>query len=164
MPKDFDVVVRGFPAVKKAIGLLQGKPLHEAIQRGAIKAAEYARSLIMEYPGPSHQPVKWASEKQRTWYFANRAKAGVPMKYTRISDPWSQKLKHSWVVEETGEAAAVLRTPVTYAPFVQCKELQQPMHKATGWITDEEVLQRLADENIVEELIGAEIESMLEAA
>ena len=160
--KDFDIKILGLPAVQAAVGLLQGKPLHKAMQRGAFKAAEYGRNLIMQYPGPSHSPVKWASEKQRVWYFANRAKAGLSPEYKRISDAWSQKLKHSWTVEEVDEASAAIRTKVSYAGFVQCKEIQQPMHAATGWITDEDVLQQLADEGIAEEMIGAEVEDMLE--
>ena len=157
------ITVIGLKAVQYSVALLQGTSLHGAIQRGTMKAAEYGRGLIMQYPGPPKQPVKWASRKQQLWYFANRAKAGLPIKYTRISDPWSQKLKHSWVVEESGDTSALLRTPVTYAGYVQAKEVQQPMHAATGWITDEDVIQQLSDEGVVENLVGAEIDVMLRA-
>lgn len=90
---------------------------------------------IAKYPGRSHSPVIWQSEKQRRYYFAMRREQGLPAKYTRGSDPGSQRLGASWTVERKGRLEWTVGTRVTYARFVQSRAAQQRQHSATGWKT-----------------------------
>lgn len=119
----------------------------EVIPAATRAIAEALKGYLAKYPGPSHSPVKWASMRQKVAYFAMRRKAGLPAKYTRNSDPMSQRLGPSWATENRG-MDAVVGTRVKYAPWVQGSKQQQPMHKATGWITDEQAIQKAAEEQV----------------
>ena len=99
---------------------------------------ETVREQIARYPGPVHKPIIWASTKQRAWYFANRRGMGP---YVRQSDSWSQRLGPSWATENRG-LGAVVGTRVTYAPWVQSAEKQTKQMAATGWVTDEQAVER----------------------
>ena len=67
-------------------------------------AAESLRNRIAVYPGKSHSPVIWASEKSHRYYFAMRRQSGLPPNYTRNSDPMSQRLGPGWAVRKQGQA------------------------------------------------------------
>ena len=86
---------------------------------------------------------------------------GLSLPYKRLSDPMSQKLKHSWEVRKYGNASAIVGTRVTYAPKVQSERLQHPQHEATGWITDAEAVDKVDKSGIVGKHVRAEIASML---
>jgi len=111
--------------------------------------AEALKGIISRYPGPVHKPIQWASPAQRTAYIAQRRAAGLGP-YRRQSDPFSQRLGPSWATQNRGNDA-VVGTRVTYAPWVQDSKRQQPMHKATGWITDAEAIQKGQEQHIERE-------------
>ena len=56
-----------------------------------------------------------------------------------------------------GDLGALVRTRVSYAPWVQSDEFQQPMHAATGWTTDKQATDDVqhsgAVEKVVEDLV-----------
>lgn len=158
-----EVTITGMENVQRLMQRLKGAALSKALQTASRKLAEQARSTMMRYPGPPSHPIKWASNKQKRYYFAMRRKAGLPMEYTRTSDPMSQKLRHSWVVEKYGDTGAVVGTRVTYAAFVQSAALQQPMHAATGWGTDKEAIEDLEKKNLIERVVMAELKSAIQA-
>jgi hypothetical protein len=118
--------------------------------------AEELRDKIAKEPGPVSRPIQWASRKQKIWYIAARRAAGLGP-YVRNSDPWSQRLGPSWATANRG-IDAVVGTHVTYAPWVQSEAKQQPMHKATGWVTDEQAIEEVqkskAAERIMEEVLS----------
>ena len=61
----------------------------------------------------------------------------------------SQALGRSWNVQVKGVGTgvkAIIGTPVTYAPFVQSRERQVWFHKARGWQTIEDALDKKRDE------------------
>jgi hypothetical protein len=110
--------------------------------------AETLRGYLAKYPGPVKRPVQWASERQRRWYLGARRAAGLGP-YVRQSDTWSERLGPSWATENRGQDA-IVGTRVSYAPWVQNAEKQQPMHANTGWITDEQAIDRAQRENIAQ--------------
>jgi len=153
-----EVEVVGLDKLIAELERIGGGGLARAIQRATFKIGTHTKSLLMRYPGPPHHPVKWASDKQRRWWFASRRKAGLPPDYTRISDPWSQRLKDKWVVQQVGLGASVW-TPVTYAGYVMSAEKQTPQHKATGWQTDADVVAEVEKSGVVEAVFEGELEA-----
>lgn len=115
----------------------------QALDATVHAAAESLRNRIAVYPGPSHQPVIWRHPGERIEYFAKRRRAGLPAKYTRQSDPMSQRLGPSWTARRTGQALYIVGTRVTYAADVQSAAKQHPQHKATGWKTDVQAVAEL---------------------
>jgi hypothetical protein len=160
---NLSIEIRGLDKIVAKFGK-GADPIIKALTRGI---AEDIRARMAKYPGPVKYPIKWASPAQRRAYFAKRRaprfeseadygdaeKAkGLPLKYTRQSDDWSERLGPSWATENRG-LDAVVGTRVSYAPWVQSKERQQPMHAATGWITDEDAVQAAIDENVPEKTL-----------
>ncbi|MCK9357632.1 MAG: hypothetical protein M0R22_10910 [Dehalococcoidia bacterium] len=143
-----------------------GAGARPVIRRVTRAVAEQVLGTIAQYPGPVHHPIQWTSAKQRAAYFAKRRKAGLPMGYTRGSDSWSQKLGPSastvhsatqigdWKLDQRGDLEAVVGTGVTYAPWVQSAAQQQPMHKASNWITDERAIARVEQSGAIERIIA----------
>lgn len=122
---------------------LDPKQYDRALDATVLAAAESLRRRIAVYPGPSHQPVIWASEKSRRFYFAMRRQGGLPPGYTRQSDPMSQRLGPGWAVRKVGQAVYIVGNKSTYASWVQSAASQQAQHKATGWKTDEQAVDEL---------------------
>jgi hypothetical protein len=156
MPKTFN----SFEELSRALDKMDETVL-KGIKRGAFKIGEHAKNKLMRYPGRPSYPIKWASKKQRSWYFASRRAAGLDIRYTRKSDPWSQRLQQSWSVEKTTDGA-IVGSRATYAPFVQSSELQEPMHEATGWRTDAQAVEEIDKSGLIMRTIQAEIHSILE--
>ena len=111
-------------------------PLEPVLSDITFAAGELVRSEMAVYPGPAHKPVIWASLKQRRYYFWLRRSRGLPLQYTRNSDPMSQRLGPGWTVSHLGQTDALASNKATYGPFVQDALRQTAQHKATGWITD----------------------------
>jgi hypothetical protein len=139
MTVSLHIKVEGLDALKRKLGA----DWHKPIQDGAVAVGQELRNVVAQYPGPSSQPVEWASEKQRRWWFASRRKANLPFKYTRNSDAWSQRLGPSWTVRPEGQTNAVVGTKATYGPWVQSHAQQTAQHKATGWKTDKEAVEEV---------------------
>lgn len=138
-----------------------GVDLKPALKAATFAVGEHLRGKIAKYPGPSSSPVKWSSLKQKRWYFAMRAAAGLPLKYTRQSDPGSQRLGPSWATEHYGETDAKVGTHATYAKWVQSSEMQWGQHKATGWVTDAEAVEQLKRDNVIEPIVRDAVEKAL---
>jgi hypothetical protein len=115
----------------------------KALDATVRSAAESLRKLIAVEPGPSHSPVLWRHPGERLAYLAMRRKAGLPAKYTRNSDPQSQRISDSWAVRKEGTAFYIVGTKATYAAQVQSAKNQHPQHKATGWKTDVQAVDEL---------------------
>ena len=159
-----EVRIEGYDELKRKLG----RDWEPTIRALTLAIGEALRNVIAVYPPKNPGPVKWASLRQKIWYFAARREAGLPAEYTRNSDPWSQRLGPgrqtmqksgdfgSWAVENTGKLDAVLESHASYAAYVQKAGMQQPMHQATGWITDEQAIANLKKSGDMEE-IGAQI-------
>lgn len=120
-----------------------GTDLKPALRAATFAVGEQLRTYLAKYPGPAHSPVKWASEKARRYYFWLRMSKGLPLEYTRNSDPLSQRLGPSWTVAHRGQTGTVVGTRVAYARWVQGSQWQTGQHKATGWVTDEQAVEQL---------------------
>lgn len=156
------VTVTGQEAIDALLRQLRPENFIKIIVRASVKVAEQLKVVIAPYPGPPSHPLKWASAKSRRFYFAMRGAAGLPAKYTRTSDPMSQKLGQSWVVRSTPDGA-ILGNPAQYADLVQSEEHQTEMHKATGWKTEVDAVRAVEESGAIGQIIGAEISSVLSA-
>ena len=85
------VTFQGLDQLQAALGQLTGPGLKAVIQRSALQIGHNLVERLKRYPTGHNEPVKWASAKQRAWYFASRRAAGLSPRYVRISDPMSQK-------------------------------------------------------------------------
>ena len=144
-----------------ALAARLGVDLTPALRAATFAVGEQLRGKIAKYPGASRQPVQWSSPGQRLAYIIMRRRAGLPIKYTRNSDPMSQRLGPSWTTEHLGETDAVVGTRVTYARWVQSAAFQYPMHKATGWVTDAEAIEQLKRDNVIEPIVRDALEKAL---
>lgn len=106
--------------------------------------AELLRNEIADYPPPPKYPIRWASEKQKRWFFAAAKRGEIEVPYRRQFSSTSQRLGPSWTATQEGDEVFA-GTRVSYAPYVQSKERQQPFHRDTGWITDEQAVERVAE-------------------
>lgn len=143
------IEVRGLEALEAKLSI----PLKVVLAPAWMAIGQQLKGLIAVYPGSVSYPIKWTNEKQRRWYFAHRAGA---LPYVRNSDPTSQRLGASWAIESE-EFGVVVGTRVTYAPYVQGAEGQQPMHAATGWKTDEQAALELVASGAIPRIIEAAI-------
>ena len=155
-----EVTFTSIEALQQAIANLTGPQVVKVGQRAGRKIGEELKNTMQRYPGPSHQPVKWASEKQRRWYFAMRRKEKLPIKYTRIKDPMSQKLGQSWAVKQITGGAVVGNTAL-YGPAVQSDEYQTEQHKLTGWITDKKAVEELERSGLIGRIVMAEVHDLV---
>lgn len=128
--------------------------LAPALSAATFAIGEQIKHVISQKPGPAHSPVIWESQKEKIEYFTMRRKRGLPLKYTRLSDPMSQHLETSWTVAHRGETDAVVSPGgVTYAKKVQSAQFQTKQHKATGWVTDETAIQRVKQSGVIPKIL-----------
>ena len=126
-----------------------GKDLSPALRAAALALAEEIRDKIARYPGPVSYPIKWQSERQRRFVMAMLAD---DLPYSRGSGAMSQTLGKSWTSAQYGAIGAVVGTKTTYAPYVQGEELQQDMHRATGWVTDRQAVDQVEESGVIERI------------
>lgn len=142
------IEVKGLEELVKKLGA-GALPIIKALTRGV---AEALKAEIARYPGPVKRPFQFGSKKSAAFYHAMRRQAGLGP-YVRNSDPYSQRLGPSWATESRGAVDAVVGTDVTYAPWVVDAKRQQPGHKATGWVTDEEAARKVEESRVAERLL-----------
>ena len=133
--------------------------LRKFSQNVGVEFGNKAKVILEDYPGPSHSPVIWASNKQRAWYFASRRNAGLPMEYDRITDPTSKQVGMNWAVKKTVDGAIVGNT-VDYSAYVQGHQHQSAQHKATGWVTEKDAAEQTFEQNMVQ-IIDKEMQKVL---
>lgn len=146
--------------VIRALNHLQGAGLIRVVERSAVKVGEQFKERLEHEPIPNRNyPLKWASRKQRAWFFASRKGKGLP--YAR-GEAGSQNVSQSWTVAKQS-GGAVVGNRATYASRVQSDQYQTEMHKETGWPTDKSVDEELRRSGIIPQMVAAEIKSMLDA-
>ena len=142
----------------RALGQLTGPGLEAVSQRSSLQIGHELINRLQRYPTRKSDKVVWASRKQQMWYHAMRREAGLDLRYKRISDPMSQKLRQSWGSQKYGRTGAIIGNRATYAHFVQSQELQQPMHEATGWETDVDAVEYLEKRNLIPRIVVGNID------
>jgi hypothetical protein len=135
--------------------------LRPAFGRVTRAIGERIRQRISTRPGPARHPVIWKSEEQRKAYFARRRDRKLPPEFDRDADPMSLHLPASWRVRQRGNFNAQAYTGIWYAHFVQQKKAQQPFHRATGWTTDQQVVDEVARSGDVERITESELAGLL---
>lgn len=102
----------------------------------------------------AHSPVIWQSAKSRRYYFWLRRRYGLPLQYTRNSDPMSQRLQRSWTVKRQGRTSAVVGIRARpYAKYVQSEARQTRQHRATGWVTEVQAVSNVSRSGDVERVV-----------
>jgi hypothetical protein len=158
--------------LQSAIGNLTGPLLSKFKDRITYYVAVAIKGQIQPYPGPvkyTHQRkdgtygVKWPSDAARKAYFAERRKRGLPMQYTRGSDPMSQRIQQSWTIRR-GNAEATLGNRATYAPYVASSEYQTEQHAATGFTTDEQAAEQTIESGVMGRIVEAQIKAIVREA
>jgi len=149
-------------AVQRAMSQLTGPLLSKFKTRVTYYIGVAIKGAIQPYK-PQHRPVIWPSEKARRYYFAMRRKAGLPMKYTRGSDPMSQRLQQSWTVARGNEEATV-GNRATYAPYVASEQYQTEQHKATGFTTDAQAWEKVQRSGVVDKIVQAHLKAVINEA
>jgi len=108
-----------------------------ALRASTFAVGQLVQGELQKSTPPAHRPVIWASAKARRYYFAMRRKAGLSMRYTRQSDPMSQRVQRGWTVLHHDRTDAIVRNKgVRYAKYVQSAKDLTAQHRATGWMTD----------------------------
>ena len=156
------IVFNSIEELNRALARINGPEFAKPMQDIAHALSVEARRIFQQYPGPSHQPVIWASEKQRRWYFAMRRSKGLPLQYSRDTDQMSDRIGQKWVTKYEPKGALV-GTRVGYAAWVHSAKDQQPQHRATGWKTDEMVVKELETSNVIKKVIEKELKAFFEA-
>ena len=146
---NFNIEIKGLP---KLLIMLGPSNLKRAISDISFAVGEQVKDKIARAPGPVKKPIAWASNKQRRWFFAQMRAGNIEVPWRRQSSKGSQRLESKWVTEKLGATDAVVGTLVTYAPWVQSAEKQQPMHKATGWATDEKAVSEVVASGVIDRI------------
>ncbi len=147
------VDLSGIDELIDTLGALEARKYLRAVMR---QAGEEVKGDMATYPPRNtNYPLTWPSARSRAAYFAIRRSRGLPSRYTRQSDPMSQRLGPSWTTRVAIDGmSATVGNKATYARLVQTREGQTQMHKTTGWPTAEDVADRRADD-IVDMVVRA---------
>lgn len=150
MPLDDSVTIQGQDELDAFLAQLSGENIVKALKPAMFNVGEALRGKmsVYNYPGRPSYPLKWASDKQRRWYFASRRASGAGLPYHRLTDPWSKQLGQSWRVSPHRDGYDV-GTAVDYAPYVQSMDMQTDMHAATGWKTEGEAVREVEQSGLI---------------
>jgi len=149
--------------LRQALNRLMGEELQRFKSELTYNAALAMQGVLEIRPAGHHEPVIWPSEKARRYYFAMRREKGLPLQYTRGSDPMSQRSAKAWAVRK-GVGEATLGNRATYAPYVQSQQYQTEQHAATGFITDAQAAEKVINEGTLDRIITAQIQAAVRGA
>lgn len=105
-------------------------------------ATVYLVGILADYPPERHEPQPFKTDKSRRYFFYALEAGLIDVPYKRGISPNSQDLKHRWTTAQVGPLAYEAGNNAGYGPYVQDAEKQTAYHKATGWLTIQDVEQR----------------------
>lgn len=145
----------------KIAGKLRDAEPRAWMEAAMQSAAGIVKTYLAHYPTRrAIGPGDWQSEKQRRYYHAMRREQGLPAKYTRNSDPMSQRLGPSWTTRvEARGLRGIVGNRADYARWVQDEDRQQRMHTLTGWRTVQGAVREKSGD--VREKLAAALERIL---
>lgn len=112
-----------------------GQNMKRALQPAMTAVAAVLQGIIAPYPPvPTYRGNRWY---ERGYGPKWRRKDG-----TVVGRKTSQFLNRSWAVEPRGDDETLLTNRATYAPWVHISTRQPEWHKRTGWVSDEQAIQR----------------------
>ena len=155
-----DIDTSGLDKLQRALNELRGPALLRFKGRATYFVAVALKDMFKRRPAGSHSPVIWASRKQQAFYHWMRRKAGLPLKYTRGSDPMSQRSGASWGISRQADSAT-LGNRATYSPYVVSSQYQTEQHKATGWATDKELADKALSDGTVKRIVDVHIATIV---
>jgi hypothetical protein len=143
-----EIVIKGMAELLAKLDRL-GKP---DVAKGAmLQAGAYVAGKMKEYPPTSHLTRKavygksFASTRQRKFFFWAMKSGKLQSPYRRGQSPGSRNLKQGWTVRALGDGLTVeVGNNAPYGPLVQGAGRQSLYHKASGWQTDQAVVDREA--------------------
>jgi hypothetical protein len=157
------IIFTDLDALTRALAQLTGPEIEQIGERIGFKVGLNTENELKVNPKTPNYPLKWASRKQRAWYFAMRVKDGLPIKYTRGSDPWSHRSTDKWVTKSI-RGGAIVGNPVPYTPYTQSTELQTEMHRDTGWTTDRQAVDKVFRSGEVGRVVQQEVAAAVKRA
>lgn len=131
--------------VSEVLEKIDPKKMRGHLEAAVGGAADIIRADMKRYPGrQSTGPQQWKSERQRRWFFAALRSGQIRIPYRRtgtLGRGWTKHIKRGakW-------PSATIGTHVAYAPYVQSKERQAPMHARNRWSTAQDVVRERADD------------------
>ena len=149
--------------LQRAMDKLAGPMLIKFKGGTAYSVALAIKGVIQPYKRQHTGAVIWASRKQQKWYHAMRRAAGLPAKYTRGSDPMSQRIQQSWAISRS-PTSSVLGNRATYAPYVASEEFQTAQHAATGFTTDKQAADQVMSDGTMKRIIDAHLKAVVREA
>lgn len=125
---------------------IQGK-LDEVLPtvKAVVKAlALEAKGKVDKAPRQPKQRMKFKTRRQRAYVLAAIREGLIDAPYRRAMSPGSEALSKSWTIGELeGGLAAVVGNDTSYGPLVQDRDEQSLFHKETGWITVQDVREKM---------------------
>jgi len=150
---ELNVEIDGLDDAIRKLRRAGGNELARQITAGLVAIGKQVENELRQYPPKPKYPLRWASRRQ-AFYVKHILRKNLGP-YVRRYDPMSQNLQQSWTVEPLRPIGAVVGTRVTYAPYVQSEEKQQPFHADTGWITDREAVENVQASGDIERILQA---------
>jgi len=135
-----------FPEIQGLDGLLARLSKLSQLKHltaGLRLVAAHIVGIMQQYP-PRRIGVKqpFKTEKQRRYFFWALKNGKLEVPYRRGASPGSRNLKQRWRVVVENPARVVAENPTGYAALVQKAGRQTFYHRASGWITDEQALEK----------------------
>jgi hypothetical protein len=135
------VTIKGIDKLLKKLDKVSAiKTLEPPMNRAVIRLEGYMKEYPTNKPapiqGPQYLPVRFTTGAGRAVSFV--AKAREP--YVRTGS-----LGRSWTHRVTKSANGLVGTVGNrrnYAPYVQSERFQAKLHRATGWRTDQQAIER----------------------
>lgn len=121
----------------------------EIVSLSVSKHSEVLLDLLRTEPGPAVYPIKFTSNSQRKWVFAQAKSGALTLPYQR-----QHKLRDGWKIRVAYHPPEVTSIEVTNdepeREFVT-GESQQGFHTVTGWYQEQSVF-KLVQESLVDQV------------
>jgi len=145
--------------------------MRKAVKRAAMELANNLEKTMSDYPPASeaNKPRGFGSalsiatrKAQNRWYQRDYGPRWARKDGSVGGSPTSEHLQYRWKVASKGWGA-IVGSPVSYSPAVQSHEEQASFHKARGWVTDKQAVDRLLASGKVDRAVKAAVAWVMKA-
>ena len=148
------IEIKGIKSAQRALGTIAGG----AYLKGVFRAgAVMMHHDIARYPESTaaNLPKSWSSDGPNSWYQRGYGPKWVRKDGSVGGRKTSQTLGRSWTTS-SGKTWAAVGTRASYARYVQGADTQARFHKARGWRTDRQTLDKVSERVIkmIDTVIG----------
>jgi hypothetical protein len=154
------VKIDGLDKVSRKLGGLAN--FSQWAYRPMTESAEVVRDAIAKYPQKDSGAFsRLATADQKKAYWA-KVRSGEARHREGVGYVRSGTLGRKWVVEvknTTNGVQGTVGNNTSYGRYVQAMSSQQPFHKASGWTTEQQAIDKSADQinNIWSNAINREL-------